>query len=757
MKKLLTILITILLVSPSFAQTSGGPDAYGYVWYGSNNPNGPTFQWIDITAVGNLVTGLTDDNAVGPFPMGMNFHYYWSDYNQIKIGSNGWVSFNNPGNLAHCFPTIPTAGGAGDNILAPLMCDLNFSGAANPGQVYYYNDAANNRFIVSYINVPYWRNANPDYIGSSTFQIVLSAADSSITYNYLTTDAANFNNTPGCASDLVVGMENTTGNIGLQVYQDVVPASNYSIKFEYPHPVLFQIQDATPAWVLNDESKAAFFPLGGNIDFFAGIANKGNTTLSSQTLVSLQVRDLNNSVVYSQSANVPAGLAAGVVDTVSFSVPPQFPGQYSVRVVTANSGDINSSNNLLIAEMNVVNIFSNTFTLSYATQDDPDGSISWSGGGGGAIYVEPPIYPARLDSAAFFLGAATFNIANIGSFTVNVLAGDGPNGLPGTLLSSETVSFSGDPLNDWKNIALSTPVNVTTGGVYIGWNVNATDSLVVATETATPISRRTYEFVGGSWAPFRSGDNTEFLINGFFTNACFTFATSVASSTPVSCFGGSDGAISINVSGGSPAYSFAWSNGSTNEDLTGIPAGTYTVTITDASGCNATYSTTITEPAEIIATAVARDVFIANDGEIDLTVNGGTSPYSFLWDNGAGTGEDPDSLAAGTYTVVITDAKGCKDTLTVVVANRVGIEDDLLGSLISVYPNPNEGSFSVDAVNVKENILLEVLNTVGQRVYGQMISGGVITDIHLPQQSEGIYILRLTTESARTTRKLMLR
>ncbi|MEZ4830272.1 MAG: CARDB domain-containing protein, partial [Bacteroidia bacterium] len=410
MKKLFTILFTLFVVSPLFSQTSGGPDAYGYRWYSSDDPNGPTYQWIDIVSKGTLVTGLTDDNAVGPFNMGTSFHYYWSDYSQIKIGSNGWISFNNPGNVAHCFPTIPTPGGAADNLIAPLMCDINLAGAANPGQVYYYNDAANNRFVVSYINVPYWRNANPDYIGSSTFQIVLSGADSSITFNYQTTDAGNFNNTPGCARDLVVGMENTTGNIGLQIFQDVVPPSNYSIKFEYPHPVLFQIKDATPAWVLNGESKAVFYPIGSNIDFSAGIANKGNTALSNITQVSLLVRDLSNAVVNSQSLTVPTGLAAGAVDTVDFSVPPLLPGQYSVRVVTTNAGDINPSNNTLVAEIDVVNIFANTFMLSYATQGAPDGAISWSGGGGGAIYVEPPLYPARLDSASFFLLAGTFNV-----------------------------------------------------------------------------------------------------------------------------------------------------------------------------------------------------------------------------------------------------------------------------------------------------------------------------------------------------------
>ncbi|MEZ4771993.1 MAG: T9SS type A sorting domain-containing protein [Bacteroidia bacterium] len=681
MKNLFTFLFTILIVVPAFAQTTGGPDAYGYQWYNSNDPNGPTYQWVDITAVGTQVTGLGDDNAVGPINMGMNFHYYWSDYNQVKIGSNGWISFNNPGNVAHCFPTIPTQGGVADNLLAPMMCDLNLAGSTNPGEVWYYNDVANNRFIVSYINVPYWKNANPDYAGSNTFQVVLSAADSSITYNYQTADFANFSNTANCASDLVVGMENITGNIGLMVYQDVVPSSNFSIKFEYPHPVTFQVQDASPAWSLNAESKGTFFSMAGTIDFSTGISNKGNTPLSAATTVNVEIRSLNNSLVYANNQTVAAGLASGVTDTISFSIPPLPPDQYTVRTITYNSGDINPSNNTLTAEINVVDLFSGPATLTYATQSPPDGVISWQGGGGGAIHIEPPLYPLTLDSVSLFLAQGTFNPSNHGSVVLNIYADDGTNGLPGTLLSSWFDSYAGDPLNNWKTIVLPSPVTISAGGVYIGWEVAPSDSIVVGTETAGPISRRTYEFVGGGWAPFRNGEATDFLINGHFTNTCITFN----------------------------------------------------------------------------ATATSEDELVGNDGSIDLTVSGGIPPYTFVWNNGAGTNEDPTGLTAGEYTVFIADSVGCTDTLSVVVGSRVGIADDILRAQILIYPNPNNGTFSVDAMNFKEGFRLELYNTVGQLMAGQQISGGVVTTLHMAGLSEGIYIVKLIAGSSQSTRKLIIR
>ena len=89
------LLIVFSLLTVTASALTGGPDAYGYVWEDSNEPGGPAYSWVDITNTGTLVSGLADDNSVGMFPMGMSFHYYWGDYSQIKIGSNGWIGFEN--------------------------------------------------------------------------------------------------------------------------------------------------------------------------------------------------------------------------------------------------------------------------------------------------------------------------------------------------------------------------------------------------------------------------------------------------------------------------------------------------------------------------------------------------------------------------------------------------------------------------------------------------------------------------------------
>jgi hypothetical protein len=144
----------------------------------------------------------------------------------------------------------------------------------------------------------------------------------------------------------------------------------------------------------------------------------------------------------------------------------------------------------------------------------------------------------------------------------------------------------------------------------------------------------------------------------------------------VSCNGGSNGAVDITVAGGVAPYTFAWSNGTSTEDLSGLVAGTYTGTITDANGCTFVASVTVTQPISPLAVsgAVVTDLscFGSNDGAIDITVTGGTTPYTFNWSNNAIT-EDISNLPAGIYTGVVTDANGCSVTASVTVNQPAAI------------------------------------------------------------------------------------
>ncbi|WP_277012332.1 T9SS type A sorting domain-containing protein [Flavobacterium lindanitolerans] len=137
--------------------------------------------------------------------------------------------------------------------------------------------------------------------------------------------------------------------------------------------------------------------------------------------------------------------------------------------------------------------------------------------------------------------------------------------------------------------------------------------------------------------------------------------------TNVACFGGNTGAINLTPSGGTPPYTFNWGGGITTEDRTGLAAGNYSVTITDANSCTRTISNiNVTQPAAVVSgTTVVTNVacFGGSTGAINLTPTGGVPPYTYNWVGGITT-EDRSGLAAGTYSVTITDANGCTGTVS---------------------------------------------------------------------------------------------
>lgn len=129
------------------------------------------------------------------------------------------------------------------------------------------------------------------------------------------------------------------------------------------------------------------------------------------------------------------------------------------------------------------------------------------------------------------------------------------------------------------------------------------------------------------------------------------------------------GSIDLAVTGGTPDYTYEWSNGATVQDPTGLAAATYTVTVTDAANCSSTAAATVTYPPSPAANAVANQAGCGqSNGSVDLTVSGGTPGFSYLWSNGD-TIQDPVNLAAGSYSVTVTDEAGCTTTIAVTVTN----------------------------------------------------------------------------------------
>lgn len=134
-----------------------------------------------------------------------------------------------------------------------------------------------------------------------------------------------------------------------------------------------------------------------------------------------------------------------------------------------------------------------------------------------------------------------------------------------------------------------------------------------------------------------------------------------AAAINVSCFGAANGSISLSVSGGTPPYTYSWSNGSTTQNIASLAPGNYSVTVRDANNCSATTSATISQPsAALVSTLNVTNVTCngGTNGAIGQIVSGGTSPYTYLWSTGATT-QNISGRSAGNYSVTITDNRGC--------------------------------------------------------------------------------------------------
>lgn len=144
-------------------------------------------------------------------------------------------------------------------------------------------------------------------------------------------------------------------------------------------------------------------------------------------------------------------------------------------------------------------------------------------------------------------------------------------------------------------------------------------------------------------------------------------------SSDESCGGGNDGTAGVTATGGSGNYTYNWSNGMSTGNISGLSAGSYSVTVNDGTGCSSTGSIVINAGSAISANASATDASCNSLGNASANPTGGTAPYMYAWSNGETT-QSISNLSAGSYSVTITDADGCSSSTTVEVNEDQGLE-----------------------------------------------------------------------------------
>ena len=175
----------------------------------------------------------------------------------------------------------------------------------------------------------------------------------------------------------------------------------------------------------------------------------------------------------------------------------------------------------------------------------------------------------------------------------------------------------------------------------------------------------------------------------------------INSTTPVSCHGGNNGAITVTVNGGVSPYTYHWGTTTTTTgSQTGFTSGTYIITVTDVNGCSTTVSDNVSQPNALSPTlSITSANCNTSNGAAVVTEAGGTPNYTYIWSGGLGTTDSIHAVPAGSYTLTVTDSKGCKDTVPITIANIGGVTASLGSTAPVTCPGGTNGSITIVAAN----------------------------------------------------------
>jgi subtilisin family serine protease len=271
---------------------SGGPDLFGYRWVDSDAPGGPTFDWVDISAIGTPITNLDgDDENSGPIPIGFPFTFYGNTFSDVRVTTNGFLSFTSTRTTTTNQPLPNTGTTVPENLIAAFWDDLHFRGAL---KARYHNDGA--RFIVQWTEVDRFSPAN---VSSLTFQAHLYPSGR-IKLQYLTMASATLNSA-------TIGIQNAAKDDGLTAVFNAA----------YVHDGLAIEIKAIPQWL-------SVSPSGGTIP--AGGSQPVTVTLNAAELadgVHEAFIDVSSNDPYTPRLSLPVSLNVGLVEPTMIAFHPE--------------------------------------------------------------------------------------------------------------------------------------------------------------------------------------------------------------------------------------------------------------------------------------------------------------------------------------------------------------------------------------------------------------------------------------------------
>jgi PKD repeat protein len=459
------------------------------------------------------------------------------------------------------------------------------------------------------------------------------------------------------------------------------------------------------------------------------LTNFGSAALTSVT-INYNVNGANGNT-FSWTGN----LASGSSTTVNLPAITVGLGALTFYAFTSNPNgltDENASNNQSTSSFNVTTGATLTLSVtvdffgietSWEIRDEANNLMDFGGpyinNAQGTVFTEPLCLPNGCYNLIFYDSYGDGQSFTNGSFTLRdennavLVTRSGNWGAVSTNPFCVTGAPEGTPptaaftVND-NLICASGSANFTFTGTNnpstFSWSFEGANT---PTSSATSPQNITYANAG-------TYDVTLTVTNAFgsdtFTcNDCVTVSNPPNISfgiTHPSCSGSSNGGIVSTVSGGNAPYGYAWASGQATANLSGLAAGTYPLTVTDAQGCVRQATATLTQPIALNVSVFHSDLtcFSANDGSAVASSVGGTGNVNFTWSNGT-SGQFISNAAAGVYIITGTDANGCTDVESFIIEQP----DMMVANIIVTSPETcigNDGGAIVQVEGGTEDYMV---------------------------------------------------
>ncbi|MGH1337714.1 MAG: T9SS type B sorting domain-containing protein [Aureispira sp.] len=514
------------------------------------------------------------------------------------------------------------------------------------------------------------------------------------TYTYLWSDPAA--QTTATASNLCAGTYMVT------VYDDNACFDTTSVIINEPTPVLLQV-DSIQNIACN------------------GVCN-GQISLSASggTVIGIYQYNWSTGATTAQISNLCAGSYSvtvsddnGCTDTLTIDI--LQPSSVALTLTQQNNIACNGDSTgsiVVIANNGTPNYTYSLFTTMGLTSSNTTGSFGNLPAQAYGVLVQdasgctdsiPVVLTEPLPLVLNLVSSSNISCfgATDGSITVQGSGGAAPY-----RYSSDGINFSSNnaftnltaraysiTIRDSFNCSTTLHLNLSEPAAIVLTNTNQTDASCGACDgTATVnasggITPLTYLWTSGEVTAIATalcaGSNEVTVTdnNGCTATLAFNignasgFTATASVNQPISCFGTCDGAVSVNAPVGGGSFTTLWNTGATNDSLQNLCAGVYTATVTDASGCFVIQSINLMAPDSLTALAATlQDVSCVgnSDGQATVTINGGTLPYTILWDDNSATATN-NSLAAGPHNVTITDANGCMATASTIIGSPTAL------------------------------------------------------------------------------------